>query len=166
MPKRSRRPTRRREAGHAQAAVDELSADVVDAAERLPGLGHDLAVEESESRIRTPGPADQARPTCVAAVQAQLARRPRKLDAGRHGLDVAPGDVDGVAREAGRQPPEAPARAPRVAAYDDLDDLRGITVEPGELEIVDLAAVQALAVDELVVEDAERDVDLRRLIHP
>src|SRR4029077_5659360 len=36
----------RRETGHSQAAVDELAADVVDAAERSPGLGHDLAVEK------------------------------------------------------------------------------------------------------------------------
>ena len=39
-------------------------------------------------------------------------------------------------------------------------------VEPGDLEVVDLAAVLPVAVDELVVEDAERDVDLGGLAHP
>ena len=36
----------------------------------------------------------------------------------------------------------------------------------GELEIVDLAAVPAVAVDELVVEDAEGDVDVGVLLIP
>ena len=74
--------------------------------------------------------------------------------------------MHGVARESGRQPAEAPAGTPRVAADEYFDDLRGIAVQPGDLEIVDLAAVETLAVDELVVEDAEGDVDLDRLVHP
>ena len=153
----------RREPRHAQAAVDELAADVVDAAERSPGLGHDLAVEELGEPHQDPG----SRPIRRAQRTSPRFRRSSadvrlKLHARRHGLDVAPGDVDGVARESGRQPAEAPAGAPRVAADEDLDDLRGIAVEPGDLEIVDLAAVEPFAVDELVVEDAERDVDLRR----
>ena len=77
-----------------------------------------------------------------------------------------PRHVDGVSREPRGEPAEAAARAPGVAADEDLHDLRRVAVEAGDLEIVDLAAVLAVAVDELVVEDAERDVDVGDLAHP
>ena len=75
-----------------------------------------------------------------------------------------PRHVDGISREAGRQAAEAAARAPGVAADEDLHHFRRVAVEAGDLEIVDLAAVLPVAVDELVVEDAERDVDVGRSV--
>ncbi len=54
--------------------------------------------------------------------------------------------MDGVSREAGGELSEAAARAPGVAADDDLHHLRRVAVETGDFEIVDLAAVVAVAV--------------------
>jgi hypothetical protein len=59
-----------------------------------------------------------------------------------------------VSRQAGRQSSEDAARAPGVAAHEDLSHLRRVAVEPRDLEIVDLPAVLTVAVDELVIEDA------------
>ena len=74
--------------------------------------------------------------------------------------------MHGVARELRREPAEAPARAPGGAADEDLDDLRRVAVETRDLEIVDLAAVDAVGVDELMVEDPEGDVDLAGSVIP
>ena len=74
--------------------------------------------------------------------------------------------MHGVSREPGGQSSEAAARAPGIAADEDLHDLGRGAVEAGELEIVDLAAVLAVGVDELVIEHAERDVDFDDLAHP
>ena len=60
--------------------------------------------------------------------------------------------------------PSAPARAPGVAADEDLHHLWRGAVDASDLEIVDLAAVLPVGVDELVVEDAERDVDLGAIL--
>src|SRR5206468_4322269 len=72
-------------------------------------------------------------------------------------------DVRRVAGERRREPSEKAPVPPGVAAGEDLCDLGLVRVEAGELEVVDVAAVAALAVHELVVEHAEPEVDVR---HP
>src|SRR5205085_4414646 len=109
---------------------------------------------------------DERGPALVAAVQAQLLRGAPQRHDGRDGLDLLPRNVHRIAREPRCQPPEPAARAPGVAAHDDLADLGRPAVEAGDLEVVDLAAVPPIRVDQLVVEDAERDVDLRGPRHP
>jgi hypothetical protein len=63
--------------------------------------------------------------------------------------------MNGVSAEARGEPSKDAARAPGVAADDDLHDLRGVAVETGDLEIIDLAAVVSVAVDELMIEDVK-----------
>jgi hypothetical protein len=53
--------------------------------------------------------------------------------------------VHGVPGEPCGQPPEPPARSPGVAADEDRLDYGSCAVEAGELEVVDLAAVLAVA---------------------
>jgi hypothetical protein len=74
-------------------------------------------------------------------------------------LDLGPGHAHSRrTRERREQPPEPPAPAPdRRPDEDRLDPrLTGQT----ELEVVDVAAAAAVAIDELVVEQPDREVDL------
>ena len=125
------------------------------------GLGDDLAVEELRESHQDPGsfPTRRAQRSSPRFRRSSAAGRLSGHDR-RDGVDLLPGHVDGVSREPGGEPAEPAARAPGVAADEDLHHLRRVAVETGDLEIVDLAAVLPVAVDELVVEDAERDVDL------
>ena len=59
-----------------------------------------------------------------------------------------------------RQAAEEPAASPRVAADENRRDLGLAVREPGQLEVVDLAAVAPVAIDELVVENTEAEVEL------
>ncbi len=74
--------------------------------------------------------------------------------------------MHGLTREVSRESSEQPPSAPGVAANENLGDLRRSAVETSQLELVDLAAVLAVRVDELVVENPEREIDRRRLAHP
>jgi hypothetical protein len=74
--------------------------------------------------------------------------------------------VDGGSGEAGGEPSKQAARSPGVAADDDLHDLRRVAIETGDLEIIDLAAVLTVTVEELVIEEPEGDVDLGDLAYP
>jgi hypothetical protein len=74
--------------------------------------------------------------------------------------------VHGLTREVSSESSEQSPSAPGVAANEDLGDLRHSAVETSELELVDLAAIPAVRVDELVVENPEREIDPRRLAHP
>jgi hypothetical protein len=60
--------------------------------------------------------------------------------------------VDGVSRDASGEASEAAAKPPSVTADDDLYHLRRVAVEVDDLKIIDLAAVLAVAVNELVIE--------------
>ena len=74
--------------------------------------------------------------------------------------------MDSIPRYARCEAAEQAARAPRVAADNDLRHFGRVPVKTGDLEVVDLAAVVAFAVDELVVEDAEGEIDVGGLAQP
>jgi hypothetical protein len=65
----------------------------------------------------------------------------------------------------GSEPSEEAARAQRVVTGEDLHHLRRVAVETGDLKIIDLTAVLPVAVNELVIEDADNLVDIGDLSH-
>ena len=70
--------------------------------------------------------------------------------------------MHGVARERRRDAPEEAAALPGVAADEDLGHFRLAGAHAGDLEVVDVAAVAPLGVDELVIEHAEPEIELGR----
>ena len=77
-------------------------------------------------------------------------------------VHLVPGNADeAAASDPGREPTEAAAPAPGGGAPTRIgDDPRLAVAHTLELEVVDLAAAPAVTVEQLVVEDAEREVDL------
>ena len=71
--------------------------------------------------------------------------------------------MNGVSGKARCEAAETAARAPSVAADEDFHDLRRVAVKARDLDVVDLAAVVAVTVDKLVVEDAEGEIDVCNL---
>jgi hypothetical protein len=154
------------EAAHPQVSFHELPADVVDVAQLMAGLVDDLSVQELGQSHQDPGSFPTMRAQRASPrLQSQLGGRALQGHDRCHGLDLVPRHMHGIPRETGREPSEGSARAPGVAADEDLHHFRRVAVEAHDLEIVDLPAVPSVTVDELMVEDAHRDVDVGRLPH-
>ena len=143
-----------------ESGATQLPADVVHPPEPPTRLGEDvLAIELAESHLGSRDPFHERAPALVAAPEAQLPGGALQLHDRADVRDLAPRDVYRVAAEAGCDPPEHAARSPRVTADEDLPHLGAVLAERVEDEVVHLAAVPSLAVDELVVEDAQTEID-------
>ena len=100
----------------------------------------------------------------VSAPEPELRRRRAEHDAGGDLGHLVPGNPhEPATRQPGRQPTEPTAPLPGRRAAEDRNDSWLAPADPLELEVVDVAATAAVAVQQLVVEHAEPEVDLR---HP
>jgi hypothetical protein len=89
------------------------------------------------------------------------------MDSGINFLDLTPVNSNGSSpREAGSEPAEQASATPGWRAAEKRGYPRAPFREPLKLEVVDLAAAALLAVDELVVEQAEREIDRTGRLHP
>ena len=154
------------DAGHGERPRAELGPDVVDDPQPVARLGaHGEAEELREPHSDDPG----IRSTHVRA-RSSPSPRPSS-DALERSSTPEPTSrtwlhgtrTDAASRGPRREAAQATSRAPGGRADDDRGDARGVRVEPLELEVVDLPAATVVPVDELVVEDAAREVELR---HP
>ncbi len=145
----------------------ELGPDIVNVAELASRLGAHRSTEELREAHQAPG-------IHFTSLAARSSPRPSR-SSGAVSLSVttddtsstsAPRHVHGVARQRGRETAEQAAPAPGVAADEDLRHLRRAVRETGELQVVDVAAVAPVAIDELMVEHAQAEVDLDHPVPP
>ena len=147
------------EPGDRNGARAQLGAHVADAAEILSGFGPHARPEELGEAVHEPG---------ILSIQGRSRSSPRPSPYSGAALrrctaaSIFSTSVQGTRTvrrfgERREQPPEPPPPAPDRRPDEDRLD-RG---SPGqtELEVVDVAAAAAVAVDELVVEQPDGEVD-------
>ena len=156
------------EPGDLQRARGELRTEIVDPAERPTRLGAHLAPRRSLNRIRIPG---SIRPTCAPGRRRDPAgaREPSSEGARPH-RSARP-----LPRARARSRPRAmnAARRPSRPRPFQTGGPTRIAVTRGsavantlDLEVVDVAAASAFAVDELMIEQTQAEVELPRRAHP
>ena len=78
-------------------------------------------------------------------------------------LDLFPGHAHGSAtRDERRETPQPAAPLPDRRSDEDRSHARPAVAEALELEVVDVAAASAFAVDELMIEQTQAEVELPR----